>query len=803
MPGRIDLASGSASRRAELIAAAAALAALTLLLFLPALSPDAAFYFRDVSQNHRPYRQLTLAMIEGGHAPLWNPLRGTGQPLMANPNALVLHPTTLLFLVLPFEAAFKASIISMIYLAGLATWLVLRDAGASRSAALIGAALFATSGYMASLGNLINLLGSAAFMPLTLWLIGRAAARGFAPWGSLAAVSLAVQILAGEPAILLCTAAAAAALLWLGACPVAKRAPVAVAARVAGAVGLAVALAMIGLLPGIELLARAERGAGFDRAEALKWSLPPTALVEAAAPGVFGDPTRVGLSRFWGGGLFDSGLPFILSVHLGAGGLILAGLGLRRSGGARTEAILVGALAFAGACMAMGRHLPLYPALLEVLPPLSSVRYPVKFFLLTTWAVAWLAARGFDAAAAAEPSARARVRRAAAPAAMVLAALLMQIPQARDMAVAWLMLPAGQVAEHLPAIRSGIGRSFLWMGAMSALAGIALWAPLAPRARRLLLAAVCLGGALSASWRLNPVAPSSFYEEEPALAGALARAGSQGRVWATPRPRGFAFRTPAAADADSLRWGFRWDRMTMRNATYFPAGPAFAYDRGNERLDVLPGASVGRLLYEGGGAMPSGQIERLLTVAGVDRVISYGRSDLPSFAEAGRLEGESSAPVVVSSHSRPMPRAWLAGEVEIHPDPLRAMARLKEPDFDLYRVAILEEGRSPGAVRPAGGASTGETRILADEPCRVLIETSSPAPAYLVLADTYYPGWEASVDGAAAPIVRANVMFRAVAVPSGRHQVEFVYRPPSVRAGLLITLAALALAALLARPRRA
>src|SRR5262249_61049568 len=108
----------------------------------------------------------------------------------------------LLFLALPFEWAFKLSVLIPIFVAGAGTWLTLRDAGAGKGAALLGAAALAFSGYMVSLGNLLNLLDSAAFMPLTVWLAGRAITRGFAPWGCLAALSLAVQFVATEPAML-------------------------------------------------------------------------------------------------------------------------------------------------------------------------------------------------------------------------------------------------------------------------------------------------------------------------------------------------------------------------------------------------------------------------------------------------------------------------------------------------------------------------------------------------------------------------------------------------------------------------
>src|SRR6185503_197953 len=133
-----------------------------------------------------------------------------------------------------------------------------------------------------SLGNLINLLDSAAFMPLTLWLLCRALTRGFAPWGSLAALCLAVQIMAGEPAILIATAAALLSLHW--SFPAAADSRAALKTRIGIALGaalLALSLAMVAVLPGAELLARSERGAGFDRDEALKWSLPPAALAEA------------------------------------------------------------------------------------------------------------------------------------------------------------------------------------------------------------------------------------------------------------------------------------------------------------------------------------------------------------------------------------------------------------------------------------------------------------------------------------------------------------------------------------------
>jgi uncharacterized membrane protein YfhO len=73
----------------------------------------------------------------------------------------------------------------------------------------------------------------------------------------------------------------------------------------------------------------------------------------------------------------------------------------------------------------------------------------------------------------------------------------------------------------------------------------------------------------------------------------------------------------------------------------------------------------------------------------------------------------------------------------------------------------------------------------------VTIHVSATADAWLVLSDTYYPGWIASVDGQSAPVLRGDVLFRVVPVPAGEHEVEFRFEPASVKLGLPTSLAAI------------
>jgi len=84
-------------------------------------------------------------------------------------------------------------------------------------------------------------------------------------------------------------------------------------------------------------------------------------------------------------------------------------------------------------------------------------------------------------------------------------------------------------------------------------------------------------------------------------------------------------------------------------------------------------------------------------------------------------------------------------------------------------------------------------RIMAKDftPNRQSIEVDTPAPTMVVLSQAYYHNWEASVDGNAAPLWRANYAFQAVEVPAGKHRILLVYKDKALRLGGVISLAAI------------
>ncbi len=101
------------------------------------------------------------------------------------------------------------------------------------------------------------------------------------------------------------------------------------------------------------------------------------------------------------------------------------------------------------------------------------------------------------------------------------------------------------------------------------------------------------------------------------------------------------------------------------------------------------------------------------------------------------------------------------------------------------RPRALVETSSDGAWARSPAGYTVLRRLRREE---VVLEVNAFAPAYLFVADPYYPGWRAFVDGEAAPIYRANYLFRAVPVQPGIHEVVIRFQPWSVALGGLISL---------------
>lgn len=130
------------------------------------------------------------------------------------------------------------------------------------------------------------------------------------------------------------------------------------------------------------------------------------------------------------------------------------------------------------------------------------------------------------------------------------------------------------------------------------------------------------------------------------------------------------------------------------------------------------------------------------------------------------------------------PRAYLAYKAEVVDDS-GALERLRQSDLNRDTV-LLAQGNAPAGGRGAGGA--GRVEIVRAEPGRLELAVETDRAGFLVVADTWYPGWTATVDGIPTDIVRANYYFRAVPLSAGSHTIVMAYAPASFALGEIITL---------------
>jgi hypothetical protein len=129
-------------------------------------------------------------------------------------------------------------------------------------------------------------------------------------------------------------------------------------------------------------------------------------------------------------------------------------------------------------------------------------------------------------------------------------------------------------------------------------------------------------------------------------------------------------------------------------------------------------------------------------------------------------------------------------------DPSQARSLVLEGELDLDQVVVLEGlsalpvdncQKSSLTYKPANDLPLLE-QLAGTNPNRIEIQTSTTAPAWLVLSDVWYPGWQARVDGEPTRLLRADYLFRALRVPAGEHQILLSYQPLSFWGGAALSL---------------
>jgi hypothetical protein len=768
-----------------------------LVLFAPAVLGRRAFFQRDILFYWGPHLENAVRALAEGAWPTWTSHVAFGRPLLADPNFQLLYPPTWLNLLMQPATYYTVFVVAHCWAAAVGTMLLARACGSSAGAGALAGVLFASSGPLLSSVNLFHHFAGAAWMPWVLWLLLRALARPSTPSALVLGAAGGGQALAGSADLLVLTAAAAIlyALLHVSADGAQRRERLAVCARTGAiAAGFAVLVSAVQWLPAWYLLGGASRGLQ-DLAVRTTWSVHPASLADVLVPRlVAAMPWRADIRVE----LFDGRQPLFESLYLGIASLPLVALALTgRAQPVRRWALLAGGFFVLGA---LGRHTPAYAALAAV-PPLSLLRYPSKFMLGAALFWALLAARGWDVWTAEWTGAQRRrgLMVAAIGGGVACAAAAGAIALWRSPA----SLAPWTDAADLGAAAAGGLRTRAAAAVMLAAAAALLAARAArPAAAARLGAAAAVLAACDVVWagrRVNALGPTELWRYRPPAAASILSRAPEARLYVRQEsadqlndwlvrgtggwdsPEGWAVGSldllvpPIAA-----RWNIGGSYDGDFTGLGSPALATFSL--------VLPRLAGHPLAL------------KLLQVAAVTHVTSLRERPLPGLREVAAIPSAFVHPVRVFEVPDPLPRVYVVGAARTASTYNEAMAAIADAQFDPRRSVVLPEG---AAVHDEADGFQGTARVTSRQADHLVVDAQLAGPGWLVVAEAYEAGWRAHLDGAPAPVLSANGLFRAVAMPAGRHRVEMSYRPRGLRAGLGLSAAAALLGlAAAARHRR-
>jgi hypothetical protein len=742
------------------------LAAVLALAYLP-IFLGFTLYFRDVGSDILPARWIMRAAVEAGEPPLWNPYQGLGFPVLGQPLAQIFYPPNWLHLVgsLPHVTTWVIWLHLLWGAAG--ALLVARRFGCTHGAAAITGIAWGLSGAITSATGLA-LFPTLSWLPWCtlgfIGLLGAGGVRRFAGAVALAALPVAAMVLAGEPfmAIVGCVEGMLVAAIWRwrSAEPRASSPRWWTAAALLLALMLGGAVSAVSLVPAYRHAAGTSRAAAYSRDQAEKWSFHPVRAAELAAPAAMGQY----FGDYPGGRLISDDnafqRPYLPAVYLGASVLALALAAFRRGRDRAWPLLGVAALAVA---LALGRHTPLHAALRLAVPPLAHMRTPEKYLLFAVLPVALLAGLGATRLLAERDG---RWRRSAG----LVAALLLLAG-----AAPW--FPDGLA----PFVRGAAIRGVL------AAAGVALIQRFLVTRRSavtMLPLVVALDLAVP-DWAIQVYGPAEMHVAVPPAAAAVLDDAHRTGALGPPRVH------RAHGVEESIRRFVRiGDPLTLEVRTAAVLPPNMQATRG---LAAVPGADAAlpaslRALFERAAASPV----RLLRLLGV------GHAVLPAPDPATPATVDGLEPVREAARGAwlyrvkaPLPRVYVPEEVTVAADD-QALQRLMDEDVVAGRRVLL----ASGSPRAPALASRGRCVLTAFAATHLEAGCDMTGDGLAVFVEQFAAGWSATVDGVAAPVLRANLLFRAVPVPRGAHRVVLRYSAPDLRAAATISM--LALAALVA-----
>ncbi|MGD8530895.1 MAG: YfhO family protein [Syntrophobacterales bacterium] len=765
---------------------------LTLLYFYDVLTGKVLLVERDLTTFFYPFRFIWVETVRLGHFPFWNPYIKCGVPLFATIQPGVLYPLSFPYLFLPLDLAFNWTIVFHFFMAGAFTYGLMRELGASVQAALASTFALLFGGYLISIHNVLNTLISFSWYPLVMWFGCRMVRTGLIRWVVAAGVSLCCMFLGGGMEIVLLTLASLLFLcLYPKVLPLKNLESGPKLQRRLVYLGLILliffGLAMVQILPFLELYKQSHRYGGVTLQEATLWSLDPRDLIYFLLPDLYGP--RRSPELYW---KFQN---YLKTIYVGPVILCLAVIYFFRQGKRRLPLLAAMGLTLV---FAFGGHTPLYPFFHKYVPLFATFRYPVKFLFLFVFYLCIASGLGLDVV-------RQRFSKDRHPpfwcqglliaVILVLAALFwvarLQPEQMQSLANQW----GGTFREsaYLPLVLHNFNR----MLAVTALVLLVVFFGLRHRLVRLgsplLLMLLTLDLFLGNRGYAIKLDAATFHAENNIIR-TLRADPDLFRFHVLPEARDLEITAKSYGEAHQNRKKLLGNDLMMEHHLFDITGYNVPLQPRYENV-------IGLILNK-----PLASIRVLLDLLNVKYVLAAEPVDLPGFSWIA--DGAGASKLYKNHHS--LPRAFLVKQFQVLKSEQEYARAFIELTFDPGSTILLDGAPTRFLElkkNPAVPNLKSAVRVLTYDNNRIVLEVDSPEAAFLFMSEAHYPGWQAYVDGKEEEILRADYVFRAIPVGPGSHRIEVVYQPLSFNVGLAVSLLTLVMLVtfwvILTRRRRA
>lgn len=743
-----------------------AVVAAWLALTAPWLSGQVTIPY-DAKAHFQAQIQFLANALHTGQSPFWTHNVFMGSPQIADPQSLIFSPAFLLayFEAVPSFRQLDAMVFGYLGLAGLAVLMFFKDRGWHPAGAAVAAISLAFGASAAWRIQHIMQVQTLVFLAIALWLLARALSRNSSVYGLLAGLFIGLMIIGpGQVAMLGCYLLAGYVLHhWLSSSE--PRQTIRATLRPLIVCGVVTALLAGAPVLLTYLFLESSNRPEIEFFEATRGSLHPAFLLTALVPDLFGtsDPDVA----FWGPG--SSAWPaqwLALSQNMGQvyiGALpILAVvlLGLRRGVLTAREIRYFTVATAVLVIYALGRYTPLFEVIYKIVPGVDLFRRPADatfLFGCMLGIIAGYAIHRYLAPVPVKSSPRERLLQAFIIAAAIIASL----------GVAWSF---GKLELAVMPLLSGM----IFILAATAL----LFA-----SRRLNAVSLHLPVLLLAGFMVIDLAKNNGPNESTGLPPArydvllpdstnttlkFLRAKLQQPARSARRDRvemvGLGFEWPNASMVHNFDHVFGYNPLRLADVNY-ALGGADTLAEARQRTFTAIFPSYRSLMAD---LLGLRYIASSVPIKMIDKNIKPG--DLGLIART--------PDAYIYENPRALPRAsFVADWREADFDELLRTGAW--PQFDPKRTVLLDHQSDLARPTPLEiqRAQLSTVRIRSYQNTVVEVEVDAATAGYVIFNDVWHPWWFANLNGQPADIVRANVLFRAVQVPKGKHLLRFEFRP--------------------------